>query len=211
MKKYFILFVLMFAGIFASCADQQARRPISQQSGSFMKESIARNKKLNKSEESVLDSLMKSNPSVKYINSQKGFWYTFEVKSSTPDSIRPRRGDIAIFDYNISDVRGNIIYSEDELKTQKYVVDKENIMQGLRAGIKLMKKNETVTFLFPSTIAFGYFGDKNKIGANVPILCTVTLTDLKKDLNIKKPISKKQEIPAETKPEVIPEQQVKPE
>jgi len=54
-------------------------------------------------------------------------------------------------------------------------------MAGLRHGIKLMKVGETATFLFPSHIAYGYHGDNNKIGINVPLQSTVTLLDLKKE------------------------------
>ena len=76
-------------------------------------------------------------------------------------------------------MKGNVIYSQLELKPQTYVVDKQNIMMGLRHGIKLMHKNETVTFLFPSHMAFGYHGDDRRIGTNEPLICTVTLNDFK--------------------------------
>lgn len=216
MKNLKGMFLLAVLGLFIKCAEHQARRPISQQSGSFMKESIERNKKLNKSEEAILDSVMKSKPNIQYINSQKGYWYCYENKSVTADTIRPKRGDIVHFDYNINDVKGNVIYSEVELKPQNYIVDKENIMTGLRSGIKLMKKNETVTFLFPSNIAFGYFGDKNKIGANEPILCTVTLNDIKAQKYVsKKSVPKTTDLPAvETTikdNKENPEQQIKAE
>ena len=78
-------------------------------------------------------------------------------------------------------MNNQIIYSKEELKPQIYLVDKQNIMMGLRDGIKLMKKGETVTFLFPSHMGFGYHGDDNKIQSNVPLICTVELKDIKKD------------------------------
>ena len=65
--------------------------------------------------------------------------------------------------------------------SQNYVVDKQNILMGLRHGIKLMKKSEKVTFLFPSHMAFGYHGDDRRIGTNEPIICTVTLNDIKSE------------------------------
>jgi hypothetical protein len=40
-------------------------------------------------------------------------------------------------------------------------------------------EGETVTFLFPSYKAFGYYGDKNKIGTNWLIKTKVTLNDIK--------------------------------
>ncbi len=52
---------------------------------------------------------------------------------------------------------------------------------GLRDGIKMMHKNETVTFLFPSHIAYGYHGDNKKIGTNQSLICTVTLRNFVPD------------------------------
>ena len=42
-----------------------------------------------------------------------------------------------------------------------------------------MKEGETVTFLFPSHKAFGYYGYEDKIGSNLPIQSTVTLNQIK--------------------------------
>jgi gliding motility-associated peptidyl-prolyl isomerase len=95
------------------------------------------------------------------------------------DTLRPKKGDVAFFDYEIKDIAGNVIYSQLELKPQTYLVDKQNIMSGLRHGIKQMHKKETVTFLFPSHLAFGYHGDDRRIGTNEPLICTVTLNDFK--------------------------------
>ena len=47
-----------------------------------------------------------------------------------------------------------------------------------RDGLKLMKEGETITFLFPSYKAFGYYGINNKLGTNVPVQCTVTLNTI---------------------------------
>ena len=163
--------------IFASCSKQQARKPISQSSGSFMKESADRNKKLISGEEAKIDSIIKSDPNTKYIASQKGYWYRYDKKNEL-DTLRPKKGDVANFNYEIKDLDGNVIYSEIELRPQVYHVDKEQkIIMGLRHGIKLMRKSETVTFLFPSHMGYGYHGDDRRIGHNQPLICTVTLTD----------------------------------
>jgi len=176
LKSYFLLTIAILALV--SCKQQQARMPVSRSSGEFLNASVERNKKLIKGEEGKIDSIIKSNPNVKYLTSQKGYWYYYETKNET-DTLRPKKGDVANFDYEIKDLDGNVIYSQLELKPQTYVVDKQNIMMGLRHGIKLMHKNETVTFLFPSHMAFGYHGDNRRIGTNEPLICTVTLNDFK--------------------------------
>ena len=177
----FFLFVLV-----SSCKQQQdARRPISQASGSFMKKSIARNKKLVATEETKIQDLIKSNPNVVYLASKKGYWYSYVTRNEI-DSLTPKKGDVAFFDYEIKDLKGTIIYSELELRPQIYYVDKQNIMMGLRDGIKLMRKNEKVNFLFPSNMGYGYHGDNKKIGTNQPLICTVTLRDFKSEAVYKK-------------------------
>jgi gliding motility-associated peptidyl-prolyl isomerase len=175
-NKHIVL--LIFAGLLLSCcSQQQARRPISQSSGTFLNESVIRNKKLISAEEAKIDSIIKSDPNKKYIASDKGYWYRYDVKNYQ-DTLRPRKGDVANFNYELKDLDGNIIYSELELRPQNYHVDKEQkIIMGLRHGIKLMRKKETVTFLFPSHMGYGYHGDDRRIGHNQPLICTVTLND----------------------------------
>jgi gliding motility-associated peptidyl-prolyl isomerase len=176
MKKGKVLTIVFIALIVASSCKQhqEARRPISQASGSFMKRSVERNKKLITGEEGQIDSIIKSNPKMKYLASKKGYWYTYEIQNKL-DTLTPKKGDVAFFDYEIKDLKGNVIYSELELRPQTYLVDKQNIMMGLRDGIKLMHKNEKVNFLFPSHMGFGFHGDNKKIGTNQPLLCSVTL------------------------------------
>jgi gliding motility-associated peptidyl-prolyl isomerase len=178
--------LLLGATIFlASCSQQQqARKPISHSSGTFIKESIERNKILIADEEDLIAEIIKKDSLESYIASTKGYWYKYETKvdASTPT---PKRGDIAFFDYEIKDLKNRIIYTMTETKPQVYYVDKENIMMGLRDGIKLMKKGETVTFLFPSHMAYGYHGDDKKIGTNEPLICTVSLNDIKVDTQAK--------------------------
>ena len=206
-----ILFVFIIALSVASCKQQQeARKPISQASGTFMKKSAERNKKLNASEEDQINAIIKSNPKVKYMASTKGYWYTYVIQN-TIDTLTPKKGDVAFFEYEIKDLKGNIIYSEVELRPQTYLVDKQNIMTGLREGIKLMHKNEKATFLFPSHIAYGYHGDNKKIGTNQPLLCTVTLHNFISEAAFRKEIQLKKTNAAQQTliPEIIPSEQAK--
>jgi gliding motility-associated peptidyl-prolyl isomerase len=178
MNYFKVLLIVFFAAILAtSCKQpQEARKPISHSSGSFMKQSIARNKKIIAGEEEHIKAIIKSDSAKKYIASKKGYWYYYESRNLT-DSLTPKKGDIALFDYEIKDLDGKIIYSQEELERQIYKVDKQDIMMGLRDGIKLMRKKEKVRFLFTSHMGYGYHGDNNKIGTNQPLFCTVTLHD----------------------------------
>jgi len=73
-------------------------------------------------------------------------------------------------------------------------------MMGLRDGIKLLHKNEKVTFLFPSHIAYGYHGDNKKIGTNESLMCTVTLRNFVPDESQKTPVAAATSTPSVIKP-----------
>jgi gliding motility-associated peptidyl-prolyl isomerase len=72
---------------------------------------------------------------------------------------------------------GTTVVSEKENGLQHYIIDQSNqdLVSGIREGLKLMNVGETITFLFPSYKAFGYYGIENKLGTNVPIQSRVTL------------------------------------
>ncbi|WP_298555285.1 gliding motility-associated peptidyl-prolyl isomerase GldI [uncultured Algibacter sp.] len=174
MNKLLILalFLLVFG-----CKTPEARRPVSVKSGSFIDASVERNKKLNAKEKASIEKLMKLQEQ-DYIASESGFWYYYNNKTSIDSLKTPAFGDIINYNYNIKSLNGHIIYSTKELKTQNYTMDKEELFTGLREGLKLMKSGETVTFLFPSQKAYGYYGDENKIGRNTPLICEVTINSI---------------------------------
>ncbi|MCB0387803.1 MAG: gliding motility-associated peptidyl-prolyl isomerase GldI [Winogradskyella sp.] len=172
-----IIALLICALLFVACKSPEARRPVSSKSGSFIDASVERNIKLNEREQTYIKKIMSENPEQEYIASENGFWYYYNVKQA--DSLMsPDFGDIVTFNYNIKTLTDDIIYSKEDLKTQTYVMDKQELFSGLREGLKLMKSGETVTFMFPSQKAYGYYGDENKIGINVPIKCEVSVNSI---------------------------------
>ena len=185
MKHFFKIPITFFvlATIITSCqSNQEARKPISYASGTFMKQSVDRNKKLIAGEEAEIARVIRQNKNVKFIASTKGFWYSYIV-TNKKDTLTAKKGDVALFDYEVKDLKGRVIYSKSELGPQTYFVDKQNIMTGLREGIKLMHRNEKINFLFTSHTAYGYHGDNKKIGPNKPLLCIVTLRDFMSEAN----------------------------
>lgn len=174
MKKLLTLGLLVLA---FGCKSPEARRPVTIKTGSFIDASVERNKRLNEQEHQIIKKLIENNPEAKFLASQNGFWYQYDVKIEE-ESITPQFGDIVNFEYNVSHLNGDPIYSSDELQPQNYAMDKQELFSGLREGLKLMKAGETVTFLFPSQKAYGYYGDTNRIGTSVPLKCTVTINTI---------------------------------
>ncbi|UYW02520.1 gliding motility-associated peptidyl-prolyl isomerase GldI [Flavobacterium agricola] len=178
MKTSHFYSIFLLAIFITSCNNvQEARYPISQTSSQFLDESIARNKVIINSEEQTFENMFKQDTANVYIPSTKGFWFKYETKVEE-NSALPVRGDIVLYDYEVYDINGSIIYTKEETQPQRYLVDKETIMTGLRYGIKQLKQGEEATFYFPSHIAYGYHGDNKSIGTNVPLICKVKINQI---------------------------------
>lgn len=178
MNKFLTIYLVFFAVI--SCKSPEARKPVSVKSGTFMEASVERNRALHEKQKTLFETYMREHSNVNYIASTNGFWYFYNSEKST-DTITANFGDIVNFNYNIKKINGDVIYSKEELNTQNYSMDQEKLFSGLREGLKIMKAGETATFLFPSQKAFGYYGDNNKIGTNIPIICEVTVNTITKN------------------------------
>jgi gliding motility-associated peptidyl-prolyl isomerase len=164
--------------VLAACSSPEARKPIVRKTGSFMNESIERNKVLNTLENQILMKKMETDSVHDYYNSSHGFWYYY-VNRSEQDAYSPKRGDEVFFTHEIRALNDSVLYKEQDLGTKSYLVDKEELITGLQDGIKLMKEGETVTFLFPSHKAYGYAGN-DKVRPNEPLIYTVKLLKINK-------------------------------
>ena len=178
MKNFIIIsFVLAFI---VSCEGPQPRYPVQKKSGSFFKVSIERSKKLLEAETKLIKNLMRADSLNTYLASPNGFWYTYESKIDTA-SYLPRTNDVVLLNYTIMTLGGDTLYRPEEIGLVDHAVDKSKLFPGLRNAVKLLKQGEKATFLFPSGQAFGYKGDQDKIGINLPIKTSLTLLEIKKD------------------------------
>ncbi|NNM24314.1 MAG: gliding motility-associated peptidyl-prolyl isomerase GldI [Flavobacteriaceae bacterium] len=179
-----LIIVLFCALLTLSCKSPDARRPVKSSSGTFIKESAKRNKKLFEKEQAVIEGIIELDTNNDYLASESGFWYYYNSRDSTATS-SPKMGDAVTFTYDVRRLNGEIVVSSEENGLQNYKIDQTNqeLISGIRDGLKLMKEGETVTFLFPSFKAYGYYGIEDKLGTNIPIQSTVTLKSIKSEDN----------------------------
>ncbi|KAB1067687.1 gliding motility-associated peptidyl-prolyl isomerase GldI [Tamlana haliotis] len=171
------LLLIALALVAFGCKMPEPRKPVSVKSGSFIDASVERNKKLNAREHATIEKIL-NQEGQEYLASDSGFWYYYNTKIEVDSLETPDLGDLVNYNYNVKTLNGKLIYSAEELKTQNYTMDKEELFTGLREGLKLMKTGETVTFYFPSQKAYGYYGDENRIGSNIPLICQVTVNSI---------------------------------
>ena len=180
LHKLASFFIILIAII--SCKGPEARRPVQQSSGTFIQESAQRNKALYDEENERIQKIIHADTIKDYIASDSGFWYYYNTKDSIVEP-KPKLGDDVTFTYDVKELSGKTILSKEETGLQRYKVDQTNqdLISGIRDGIKLMQEGETITFIFPSYKAFGYYGIESKLGTNIPIKSTVTLKTIKQN------------------------------
>lgn len=175
--NYRFLIFLFTSSFLISCKSPEARKPVKAVSGSYINESVEKNKKWVSEENAFIKNIIEKDTLNEYYISEKGFWYYYN--NALPQEVEQADfGDIVEYEYSVKDIKGNTIYTREELGKQTYQMDKEELFTGLREGLKIMKEGETVTFVFPSYTAYGYYGDSKKIGTNMPIVSTVTVLNI---------------------------------
>ena len=179
MTRLFII-LCAFAVVF-SCKTPEPRAPQSISSGSFVQESIARNKALIKEQEQLILDAIAKDSIANFSASEQGFWFVKTVVDTINNGVRPKFGDQLLFDYQIEDLSRNIIYSKEELSPRSYAMDQQELISGLREGLKMMSVGETMILYLPAHKAYGYYGDQNRIGTNVPLRIMVQLNQLEKN------------------------------
>lgn len=177
MKKLILL--LFVFGVFA-CEEAEPRRPVKVNSGSFIKESAERNRQLLEAEEKLISEIIQNDSLNEYTATAEGSWFTYLLSNEVSD-YTPQTNDLVRFTYALLTLQNDTIYSEEEMGLQSYKVDKQGLFPGLRNSIKLLKEGEKAIFLFPSSLAYGYPGDKNKIGVSVPLKAVITIIDIEPD------------------------------
>ncbi len=176
------LIILLFL-CFASCSGPEPRRPKETKNLHSINATVERGKALLAHEQKIIQEIIKKDSLHLYEHSASGSWYYYQSVNDTA-SYFPKPDDLVTMTYNLMSFENDTIYSQEEIGIVIYKVDKQELFPGLRNSVKLLKENETATFLYPSSMAYGYLGDKNRIGVNVPLKSTLTILKIQKQKDI---------------------------
>ena len=170
---------ILLCFILAACNGPEPRKPIQTKSGSFFKASVERSKKLLQLEEQKIEDIIKIDSLKHYNHTASGSWYHYwAINDST--EYTPKTDDLVVFTYDLLTLDNDTLYSTKDIGVVTYKVDKQELFPGLRSAVVLLKENEKATFLFPSSLGFGYHGDNNRIGTNVPLKSTLSILKIEK-------------------------------
>ena len=172
-----VLLLLCFS--LFGCLEVVPQKPLNVQKDDFIKKSVERNKAQVLFEQEMIQKAIQKDSLLDFQASSFGFWFAYLNK--TNDNIAlPTKGDQAVFTYQIEDLNKTVLYEQETLGTIRYNIDEEELLPALREGLRIMRPNEVVVFLFPSYLCYSYQGDGEKIGINQPLRFVVHLKSLTK-------------------------------
>ena len=174
----FLVAFLILVGLL-SCQGPEPRKPVKVNSGSSFKASIERTKALLAKEDKIIQGIIAKDSTKTYLQSSTGSYYYYNVKDENSET-KVAPNDLVTLTYNVVNFSDDTIYRMKDIGIKKFVASQLDLFPGLRNSVPLLKENETATFLFPSSLAYGYHGDNGKIGANTPLKSTLTILKVEK-------------------------------
>ncbi|MDR2205053.1 MAG: hypothetical protein LBE36_02690 [Flavobacteriaceae bacterium] len=164
MRKLIPVFAISVLGI--SCAKQQAHPPVG---GFFsekeMNDSQNRAKNLNETERLQIQDWIK-NQDENFYSMKMNYWVNI------PDldkNAKKQDGDEISYQYEIYDFDMVKFYEEPKIERQVHF-GQFNEIRAVEDALRYMKENQEVTLLIPSVLAFGIYGDNDKISGDMPII-----------------------------------------
>lgn len=169
-------FAILLIAIVSSCDNQVVQYPVSYKNDDFMQRSQERGKALLQEEIQWFEDYQK-NSNLKFNKTESGFWISNTGKKTDEMA---RVGDFIEYNYQVTNLDDQIIYSFSETGRQKIIIGKADIPRGLQAALQLIKPGEIAKILLPSFLGYGGYGDENKIDADQPIIMDVEVIKINK-------------------------------
>ncbi|WP_333662179.1 FKBP-type peptidyl-prolyl cis-trans isomerase [Chishuiella changwenlii] len=173
--KRIILIAFALIGLL-SCEQKVIQYPVEYSNDDFMKRSEERGKILHQEELQWFDEYMKKSD-LKYVKTSSGFWISNNGQRTEQTA---NKGDYIEFQYQVTDLENNVIYSYQDNGIKKVVLGKADLARGLHAGLQYIPQGESAKLLLPSFLGYGGYGDEGKIGPDEPIIMDVKVLKINK-------------------------------
>ncbi len=142
----------------------------------FMEFSQDRNKQIlnedNELIENYIDSL-----DLNFKKTSYGFWIS---NSGETTPTMAKSGDVIRYEYEVSTFNNEVVYSEEENGPQTILMGRTDIPRGIQMALQMIEKGDSAIVLLPSFLAYGGYGDRNKIMGNKPLIFKIQMLEIQK-------------------------------
>jgi FKBP-type peptidyl-prolyl cis-trans isomerase len=168
MKGFYILFLFLLI----NCTKEETvYAPVgSKAEKSEIQISQERARNINEIERRLMEEWMKNQPK-KFFALPLNYWIdkeNFEERNNNPDDL------IISYKYTMSDFDGHLVYKSPK-GFQEIPVGKVTDLKAVQNALQKMKIGEEAQLLVPSALAFGTYGDGNKIGSDIPLIINLKI------------------------------------
>lgn len=171
MKNRYFLFALFLA---FSCEKQQVYAPVGGvKAETDLDVSKEMNKGRNNQERKFIQDWIGKQSQAFYPTSLN-YWSSVDLKPKT----KRAQNHIWSYGYELYDLSGKKIYDAPLVFTDVIPV-KIHEIKAIEDALYYLGVGEEVTLLVPSALAYGTYGDQNKIPNDLPLLIKLKLTDIK--------------------------------
>ena len=171
---YFCLVLLLFG-----CQKPQPRRAVEMSGDEDWKKSIAWNKKMIAAHVQLIEEQLNLDSTKVYSRNEFGFW-DYQIHKDSSQTSYPELGDEIKYLYNVSNLKGKVIYSTTEIDTISALYGKEDQISGIIESLSTMTPGEEKIVVLPYYKAYGLTGDGNKIGMNQGLKINIKLIEINK-------------------------------
>ncbi len=163
-KYIFLIFSIL---ILSACKKSTVYKKVEYGNDEFLKNSQQNYKTLHAEEKIFIKEWIANHPENKFTETAQGFWLSISKDINTQNA---KKTDIILYDKQIEDFSGNVIYNFQEKENQKLVLGKSYEIRGVEYAMYNLSEGDEATLLIPSSLAYGLYGDEDKIGKNIPII-----------------------------------------
>jgi|SRR5690606_19183657 len=156
------------------CKKNPPQYPTVYSNDGFMEYSKKFNKQLKDSEDKDIQLYIQKH-SEDFLPTNAGFFMT---RTEVENVRNVKDFDTIRFNYQVSDMEDQIIYSYEDIGEQLIVMGQSSMIPGIEYGLKRMSEGEYAKLLVPSSLAYGVDGDREDIGVDVPLVIEIKLEDI---------------------------------
>lgn len=171
--KYLSVFLLSFLllAIVTGCGGEPIEKPPVRITKKQMDSlTVDMETKYNQMEEDrITDYISRHIPMQK---SERGFWFVITKKNADGKEIK----DMSMVKYSriVSLCNAQELYNDEMILT----IGNGNEIPGMHDALKMLRKGEEATFIFPSYLAYGLLGDQNKVPPKSELIYEVKVIDV---------------------------------
>ncbi|MDO4225039.1 MAG: hypothetical protein Q4C75_04020 [Bergeyella zoohelcum] len=169
MKKALVFGILCLLG----CENQQAYPPVGGVlTDKDLKFSQQRAKNLNELERMQITDWIK-NQDEKFYPMGLNYWVNVENLHNNP---KKEDGTAVSYQYDIYDFDGVKIYSNPIVNVG--VLGKFSELKAVEDALRYLSPNQEVRLLIPSVLAYGTYGDNDKIPSDMPLIIVLKMNEI---------------------------------